>query len=468
MAKILMVQVQPAPYAGTAYLNGAALSAGHQFVLRLGSDVAGILASISSERPDILGFSCMTGLHTEILAIAREVKKRSSIPIILGGPHPTLFPEVINEPCIDMICRGEGEFALIDLLDAIGNGTPYKDIPNLWVKHEGEVVKNGLRPFVEPLDNVPLIDWSCYKDTVVQKSPPIAFLIRGCPYGCSYCFNESVRGMYKGLGKYVRWFSVERSILEIGQALKIFSPSPVLFTSDTFGIDTVWMDELFRRYTETTDLPFVLLLRPELVKDEVIRIIKKYKCHSVAIGVESGSERVRKEVMNRNYSNRLLLDIAAKLHAAGIRFRTYNMIGLPTETEEELWETIDLNIKMGTDYPRAAIFTPFPGTKMTDIAMEKGYIDPDFSFDDVPATILSHTVLKNVDGDRLKNTLYFFQTAVVFPGLKNTIKKLVYAVKPNIIFKAWFYFMYAYLHRKSEGRNPIQYVQYVMANMRNR
>ena len=464
MAKFLMVQLQAAPYAGTAYLNGDVVSSGHEFVMHLGNSVEKILRRISIEKPEIIGFSCMTGLHTEVVQIAREIKKYHKIPIILGGPHPTLFPDIIYEDGIDMICRGEGEFVLIELLDAIEKKQSYDMLLNLWVKKNSTVIKNNLRPLTEPLDRIPLIDWSCYKGTAVQKSPPIAFLIRGCPYSCSYCFNEGTRNMVKGLGHYVRYFSVDRSIQEIRQALNVFSANPVLFTSDTFGIDIKWMEELFIRYEQLTPLSFVLLLRPELAKSAVIDVIKKHHCHSVAIGVESGSERVRKDVLNRHYSNALLFEIANNLHKSGIKFRTYNMIGLPTETEDEMWETIELNIRMKTDYPRGAIFTPMPNTKITQMAIQEGYLDQGFCFDDVPKTILSHSILKKINHDLIKNTLYFFQTAILFPRLNGVLKTLIRKRKPNVIFLAWFYFIYIYLHNKSEGRKWLSYIQYLISN----
>lgn len=467
MAKILMIQMQPAPYVGTAYLNGAALSSGHKFTLHVGSRIKNILDAVDREQPDLIGFSCTTGIHKEALEISGEIKRKHKIPVIMGGSHPTLFPEVINHPAIDIICRGEGEFALIDLLNAFENKKIYTDILNLWLKADGKIHRNNLRRLAEPLDTVPLINWSCYRNTPVQKSAPIAFPIRGCPYSCSYCFNEKVRGMYSGLGSYIRYFSVERAVQEIEEALKVFSRSPVVFSSDTFGVDLDWTDKLFARYSEVTDLPFALLMRPELVTEQYIRIVSKYKCHMVAIGVESGSERVRREIMNRKYSNELLLKVAKNLHAAGIKFRSYNIIGLPTETEDEMWETIELNIKMKTDFPRASIFTPFPNTAITEMAKKYGYLDEDFNFDAIPANILSRSILKKINHHTLQNTLYFFQTAIMFPRLKSLLRRLT-RVKPNPLFRMWFYFMYVCVYGRSEARSPVSFMQYLWANRKYR
>lgn len=463
MTKILMIQLQPVPYAGTAYLNGATLSKGHEFVLFLNTDSECILQKIKEENPGIIGFSCMSCLAKDIIAIAKEIKKKFEVPIIIGGPHPTLFPEVIEEDCFDIICRGEGEEALIELLDAIEKKQDYSKIQNLYVKKNGEIYRNELRQLIEPLDKAPVIDWSCYKGTSVQNSPPIVFPIRGCPFSCSYCFNAKTRDMYNGKGNYLRHFSVERTILETKKALEVFSHSPVLFTSDSFGTDLEWMDSLFGEYEKITKLPFVLLLRPELVTEKCVDILAKHNCFSVAIGVESGSERVRSEVMNRNYSNKLLLEVGERLHKKGIKFRAYSMIGLPTETEEEMWETIDINIKMKTDFPKASIFIPLPGTKIVELAKEEGYLGQDFYFKDIPYSVLSETILKKLNKDKIKNTLYFFQTMIIFPKSRGIIKKLI-KIKPNIFFRLWFYLIHAYLHKKSEKRSLIPFIKYIFSN----
>lgn len=466
MAKILMIQLQAIPYCGTAYLNSAVKSRGHNFHLYLHLDNKNekVLQKIDEIKPDIIGFSAMTGFHIQALALAREIKMKYNQPIIMGGAHPTLFPEVIYEEGLDIICLGEGEFALMELIDAIEYKKPYNDIKNLWVKENDKVYKNPLRPLVDPLDYVPLIDWSCYIGTPVQNSSAVAFVIRGCPYSCSYCFNETVKTMYNGLGKYVRYFSVERAIKEIEQSLKVLKQDSVLFLSDTFGINSEWMEQFLSEYSKKINLPYIILLRPELATEKNIEILGKYHCNTVGIGVESGSERVRKEILHRNYSNQRLLDIAENLHKNKINVRTYNMIGLPGESEEEIWETLQLNIRMKVEYPRGAIFMPFPNTKIVDYAKENGYLENDFSFNSIPNSILSHSILKKISTDRIKNYLYFFQSIILFPRLKNFFKLLI-RQKPNILFRLWFYLVYANIQRKSESRGLTSYIKFVISNI---
>jgi radical SAM superfamily enzyme YgiQ (UPF0313 family) len=424
---------------------------------------------IREEKPDIIGFSCMTGIHSDAVKIADSIKRvYPGIPIILGGPHPTFFPEIIEESCIDIVCRGEGEEVIGEIMDALNEGwedgsKKIRLFKNLHVKINGEIIKNPQRPLIDPLDNLPMLDWSCYKNTIILTASPVVLPIRGCPYNCTYCFNDGYKTLHKGLGKTIRALSAERAVEEIKETIKVFAKNPVIFNSDTFGIDIAWMKSFLQKYSENVNLPFVVLLRPELATENVISTLAEYNCYCVAIGVESGSERVRKDILNRNYSNELLFSVAERLHKYGIPFRTYNMLGLLSETEQEIWDTININIKMKADFPRAAIFTPMPGTRMTAQAIKKGYLDFDFSYDDIPKTILEKTVLKNVDADKIKNYMYFFQTAVLFPKAGKLISKLV-NYRPNIFYKIWFYFVYVYLHRKSEGRSLFSYIKYVLAN----
>ena len=465
MAKIFMAQIQVAPYVGTAYLNAAAKQAGHELVVHLVGDRQTMLRQIDAAKPNLIGFSCMTPFLGETLSLASEIKKHFDIPIIMGGPHPTLFPEVIQETPIDIVCRGEGEETMAELLTSIEDGRPYTQIRNLWVKEFGEVHQNPLRPFTDPLDGIPLIDWSCYSGTPALDSPPIAFPIRGCPFSCSYCFNAPLRQIYHGLGRYVRHFSASRAVQEVQEALKFFAPSPVLFISDSLGIDLPWTEQFLDTYSRLIPLPFVFLIEPKLATDKFIDLIARHRCKCVALGVESGSERVRRQVLNRFYTNEELVAVAESFHRRNIRIRTYNMIGLPTETEGELWETIEINVKMKTDFPRGAIFTPLPGTGIVDLAKREGYLDEDFSFRSIPTTILATTVLKKLDRDRIANCLCFFQTAIIFPKWIGVIKYLIRR-RPNALYRLWFGVVYAYLHRKSEGRKWITYIKYVLNNAR--
>jgi len=468
MTRMLMVQIQPYPYIGTAYLCSAARSHGHTFELLISDNISTTIEKINKFKPDLIGFSCMTGIHIQILDVIKNIKEIHNIPIILGGPHPTFFPEIINSEGVDIICRGEGEFALIELLDAIESKQPYFDIKNLWVKNSEKIYKNDLRPLPEHMDDIPLIDWSCYNNSGLNLHLPATHPIRGCPFSCTYCFNEFTRNLYHNNSHYVRHFSVKRAIEEIKITINAFPlNSTLLFTSDSFGIDIPWMEEFFDCYSKNIDLPFIIQLRPELASQKCIDTFKNCKCHMVAIGIESGSEKIRKEILNRNYSNNTLIDIANRLHSAKIKFRTYNIIGIPTETEEDRFEAVHLNVLMKTDYPKQSIFSPFPGTKLTTMAKEKGYLSSDFSFDSLPKSVIMRSVLNIPESEKnnIINMLHFFQTFVLFPKTIR-LSKLLFKIPPNPIYKIWFMIVYAWIFMKSEGRNTYSFIKLSITNVK--
>src|SRR3989338_7729354 len=144
---------------GLANLMGALRAKGHDYKLFIISEEKNILESIKNFKPDLLGFPAYTGTHHISFQLARYIRRHMRIPTIFGGPHVTLFPEEsIQEDCLDIICLGEGEEPLAELLDALENESDYSQIKNLWVKKDGKIIRNGIRPLVQNLDSLPLPD----------------------------------------------------------------------------------------------------------------------------------------------------------------------------------------------------------------------------------------------------------------------------------------------------------------------
>jgi radical SAM superfamily enzyme YgiQ (UPF0313 family) len=144
------------------------------------------------------------------------------------------------------------------------------------------------------------------------------------------------------------------------------------------------------------------------------------------------------------------------------------MLGLPTETEDEMWDTIDLNVRMRADIPRAVIFTPFPGTKIVDIAKRHKQLDADFDCQEIPASSVSGTVLEGVDSDRILSTLYLFQTAVLFPRWRGAVRRVA-RMPPNAFLRLWFYLVYAwsiyaYFYRTISTANLFRFMRVAFAS----
>ncbi|OGQ96071.1 MAG: hypothetical protein A2521_13255 [Deltaproteobacteria bacterium RIFOXYD12_FULL_57_12] len=467
MARILFLQPQQFAYAGLYYICGTLKSVGHQYSVLAANRPETISKHIREFAPDIIGFPCLTGMHREILAIASSIKEEfPGARILLGGIHPTLFPDILRNPNVDFICRGEGEWPTAELLNALDAGLSSFDIPNISWKKNGEIFHNEMRPLLDPLDSLPFPDYSIYRDipVIAADTYPTVFMTRGCPFSCTYCHNSNQRKIYKGKGKYVRSFSPERILDEVEAVISQYPNTTAVFLgADTLGTDLGWLTDLLTRYRARFDMPYNCLIRPEHINEELARLLKETNCHMIAFGIESGSERIRRDLLRRGYPNKQIMQAAGLLKKYGIRFRTYNIIGFPTETPAEMMETLRLNLEIKPDFPWCSIYTPYPETKLSEYSVAHGYLDKNFTYDDVPLSFFNDTVLKNVDRNFIVNLHSFFQTMVLFPSLTPLLKYLL-RIPPNRVFRFLFKAVYSYVCIRSENRTVVSFLKLALAN----
>ncbi len=468
MGKILFIQMQKYAYPGLYYLCGALKAGGHDYRVVHATDIDDLKPVIDDFRPALVGFSCMTGVHRDIVALSADIKAAfPQVRTILGGVHPTLYPDVLAHPAVDFICRGEGEAPLVELLDALARGDRDFPIANIhYKKADGSLVETPMRDLVFPMDDLPFPDYGAYHEIpdIVADEYPMVFFGRGCPYSCSYCHNSNQRSLYKGLGKYVRTFSVERILDETQAALDHYPKArAVLLGTDTFGAKKDFTRDLLTRFQERFTVPYTCLIRPELVSENLAKLLGDTGCHMVAFGIESGSERIRRELLNRKYSNDDVIRGAEMLRRNGVEFRTYNIVGFPSETRAEMLETLELNIRIRPEFPWASIYTPYPETALADYSMDNGYLRPDFTFDDVPLSFFNDTLLRNVDRNFIRNIHAFFQTFVLAPYLYPVFKGLL-ALPHNALFGLVFKAVYSYVCIRSENRTPWGFLKLALGN----
>ena len=134
MARLLFLQNLLFEYLGPMSISALGKSQGHQCDLLIESGEKDFLKKIGDWQPYIVAFSCMTGFHPWALETAQKVKAIYGLKTYFGGPHATFYPQLIEHPAVDIICRGEGEEATIELLNKIDTGEEIADIANLWLK----------------------------------------------------------------------------------------------------------------------------------------------------------------------------------------------------------------------------------------------------------------------------------------------------------------------------------------------
>ena len=163
MVKVAFIQNIAYEYLGLMYLSSILKERGHEVEVFIGNGNKKMLEQVIEYNPSVVGFSCSTGLHKWSLSFAKEIKKSVNAFILFGGPHPTFFPEIINEPEIDGVCIGEGEFSLLELSANLSDGKDVSAIKNFWFKSpDGKIIKNEPRPLIEDLDRQPFPDRDLY------------------------------------------------------------------------------------------------------------------------------------------------------------------------------------------------------------------------------------------------------------------------------------------------------------------
>jgi len=238
---------------------------------RAGHDVALTVADLEDPvqyavgyRPDVLGYSVMTGSQRGYFELNRRVRAaldplytaqgRRPVFAAFGGPHATFFPEMIGEPGVDGVCIGEGEAAIVDLADALQaqkTGFSEKpvfspDIKNWWFKRNGEIVKNPPRPLIRDLGSLPQPDRALIYDKhpILARSGIKRFISsRGCPYDCSYCFNSAYYEIYRG-ERRGHQRPVDDVIAEVNAVASRWPLHQVVFVDDLFILRNDWLEEL--------------------------------------------------------------------------------------------------------------------------------------------------------------------------------------------------------------------------------
>jgi radical SAM superfamily enzyme YgiQ (UPF0313 family) len=444
---------------GILYLAGALRRAGHEATLALATR-PDFEARVREFDPDLIGYSITTGFHPYYLELNRRLKKSLGKPVltVVGGPHATFFPGIVEEEGVDVACRGEGEGAIIDLVNALDRGDDYAHIPNLWVKRNGTVYENDLRPLECELDRLAfpardiLYDYDRYMHDVTIKH---FFSSRGCPYLCTYCFNHKFNELYRGKGDIIRYRSVDNLLAEIAEVRAEYPLRFVRFLSDNFTMSKEWVAEFADKYSRDVALPFNCHVRANLIDENVARNLARAGCHSVLIGVEAGNDRLRNDVLKRKMSRETIVSACRYLRENGVNVYTQNIVGLPGETFDQALETLRLNQECRPAFAWASLFMPYPATELAQYAVEGNYFDGDY--DRVFHTFHQHSVLKFDDERerrRLTNLHKLFGVMVEWPFLGRFARRLC-SLPPNFLYTVIFKLWYGYTNRRRIFPYPV-------------
>lgn len=369
---------------GVGYLSATLKAAGHETsLIHLVREITreDLKKRIEDFGPQMVGFSLVTNMWGEAKRYVKWIKEDTGLPVVVGGFHAMMAPESCfsETPHIDYACVGEGEEALLELVERHVRGEQACDIPNLWArKPDGTVVQNAKRELNRVLDELPYPDRDIFDFYHLAyghgQSAALMLSGRGCPYDCHYCCNKYYIENYGQGNDIYRKRSVRSVIEEAKYLIRRWNVKHIQFFDEVFISKRPWMEEFAATWKREVGMEFSFLMRVEQAKPDLIRLLADAGCTLIHAGIESGSQRVRQEILNRRMSDERMWDAFRVCRDAGIRTWAFYQIGFPGETPEDLEATIHFHEKLEPDFSNVCVFYPYPGTELYRQSLAKGYL----------------------------------------------------------------------------------------------
>ena len=376
--------IEMSPPLGLRYISGMLKHRGFKNIVGVDLHVD-TMSKFESEvtKADVIGIHTVSKIFPEVVKLAQKAKMLNpQIKVVIGGPHATLCPEeVISAEPIDFVVCGEGEYTFLDLVDALERSKNLSEdlsnIKGIWHKSDGEIKENPSRGWVKNLDELPFPDfelfdvrkyvpaWRLYKSATMIAS-------RSCPYSCTTC-QPALREI---IGPY-RQRSVENTLSEIRFLMSKYKVRCISFNDNTFTVNRKWVIE-FCNEVIRQKLNFIWSCAGTImaVDKELMGLMKEAGCRRISFGVESGSQYVLDNILHKRHSVERAREVMREASEVKLRTHCWFMIGIPGETKEQIWQTVELAKTINATSVMFSVVQPQVHTVIEKTGREKGWLSP--------------------------------------------------------------------------------------------
>ncbi len=359
-----------------------------------------VLSKIDEYSPDLLGITTVfSATLKSVENIAAMVKQHDKgIRIVVGGPHATLAAdETLKSEALDYLIRFEGEQTLLELVE----GKHLTDIAGLSYKEGNNIVHNSEREFIENMNSLPFPNPALQLIPLDDMNETFGVIAtsRGCPKRCIFCSSPRL------WGSRIRYRSVSNVIEEIRERYHEYGVRKFYFSDDSFNLNKRYAKELLQAILDA-DLKIRFFCEANIgsFDRELMELMKKSGCIRLKLGMESGSGRILR-LMKKGITVRQIRETCSLAKEIGIPYTLYVMIGMPTETLREMYQTLELAQQMEPAYVSLSVATPQVGTELHRMAVEAGMDLPPNSWESYYHQSRSSVLNSNVTPSLIKEFL---------------------------------------------------------------
>ncbi len=339
--------------------------------------------------PDVIAFSLMSPHWYSTEPYLEAIKQViPDLAIVIGGYQAMLSQqETISNPDVDFICVGDGEWAMANLLRHL-QGTADTGVDGMWEKlSDGSLFKTDPHQ-IEDLQALPFPDYDLfarhdgYQSVISSIFGPKGKIVlpvmtgRGCPYRCTYCCNTPLLEDWKNKKTFLRKYDAEALVDELARLKEKFNVGYFEFWDELFLSNLKFVKAFFALYKEKIKLPFSINSRVEIMNQDFCDMAADAGCHTIWFGIESGDEAYRSRMLGRKMTNEQVIEAADNCKRAGIYRLTFNIVGMPLETADNMRATLELNRRIAPEHFYFFPYVPLRGTPLYETAEQEGLLLP--------------------------------------------------------------------------------------------